>query len=174
MLLLTGPIDVADKFSLLILSSKEKLFCSFFSQKFMMFCAVGFDFDSSPYLILSDLWNESQASMKKSKRRGSGGVTVGGGIDFVSTDRRRKPVTVTGMFQTLVLVVMNLFQEMYEKCMCISCHSSSQRLHRQIKYLLLHGRQKKICPTKSIPWLLMAWRHKAPCVARPSAAMVLT
>jgi len=51
--------------------------------------------------ISSDLWNESQANQKKSRRRGSASstISIGASLDFCGpTEKRRKPVTVVGPY----------------------------------------------------------------------------
>ena len=61
-------------------------------------------------LYFTDLWNESQASMKKSKKRGSMGISVGAGGDFGS-DRRRKPVTVSGPYIVYMLKDIDIIDD---------------------------------------------------------------
>ena len=61
-------------------------------------------------LFVADLWNESQASMKKSKKRGSMGISVGAGGDF-GGDRRRKPVSVSGPYIVYMLKDMDIIDD---------------------------------------------------------------
>lgn len=51
--------------------------------------------------ISSDLWNESQMSLKKNKRRS----------DPMNPDRRRKPVTVTGPYIVYMLKDMDIIED---------------------------------------------------------------